>query len=528
MLIRRYTFLLGILLALTWTGCDKGFEELNENPLFPTEAQIGPLFNGVVESLRLGWDRQLFLHNEKLYDVTELAVVTAETFGNVEGGAEDVWSNYYNALKNARELERRFANPGEDPDVAVVAAAQLKILMAYKTFQITDLFGAIPYTEAGRAFDEDPILRPVYDEHEAIYKSLISDLFQAVETINIAGDNTPAGNNYLRYGSFDTFFGDDLGRWVQFGNSLLLRHLVRAYDKEPNYAAPLLDSLITGGATFIAANGDIVMSPREQGWTNQGVNWSFREHNKVRMGTTMWNYMRDSDGNVIDPRLEIFFEPNNAGDWVPFPQVPAANTPQSGGNPYSNARDNSYDNKGDGNIYSSVNYYLIRDELDIPEIIMTSAEVKFLLSEAFLRGMGVPKDVFIADFNYQLGMLESLEFWQNVVTGSSIWVNQPPLLSTSELFNVVNHPQYSFLMAENEDDQLDLIYAQRWIDAFRQPWEAFSLLRRTESIPREKGPNAFNRFKYPPSESVFNTDNYNEQVGRMGADANEVKVWWMR
>lgn len=238
--------------------------------------------------------------------------------------------------------------------------------------------------------------------------------------------------------------------------------------------------------------------------------------------------MRDSEGNVIDPRLEIFFEPNNAGDWVPFPQVPSGNTQQSGGNPYSNARDNSYDNKGDGNIYSSVNYYLIRDELDIPEIIMTSAEVKFLLSEAFLRGMGVPKDVFIADFNYQLGMLESMEFWQNVVTGSSIWVNQPPLLSTSELFNVVNHPQYSFLIAENEDDQLDLIYAQRWIDAFRQPWEAFSLLRRTESIPREKGPNAFNRFKYPPSESVFNTENYNEQVGRMGADANEVRVWWMR
>ncbi|MEM9819604.1 MAG: SusD/RagB family nutrient-binding outer membrane lipoprotein [Bacteroidota bacterium] len=524
--MKKYAILL-LLICLWIPSCDDGFEELNENPLFPTAAQDGPLFNGIIESLRLGWNRQLFLHNEKLYDITELAVVTAETFGNVEGGAEYVWSNYYSALKNARELERRFDSHGGDPDAPNLVRAQLKIIMAYKTFQITDFFGAIPYSEAGRAFDDNSILRPKYDEHESIYKSLIDDLIWASDMLTNSEGQTSSGEDFLSFGVFDTFFGNDRNRWAQFANSLLLRYLVRLYDKEPDYVASRISDLLTSGASFIVAEGDVLMHPREQGWTNQSVNWSFREHNKIRMGSNLWDYMRDDNGEVIDPRLYIFFEPNNSGQWIPFPQVPSDATPQSGGAPYSNARDNAYGNKGAGNIYSSVNYYLIRDELDIPEIIMTSAEVKFLLAEVFLRGIGVAADPFNADFNYQLGILESMEFWQNIMVNSTIWENKSPILTVADFFNVANHPKYSFFSASDDMTKLQLIYTQRWIDAFRQPWEAFSLARQSHLLPREKAPNRFFRFKYPPSESTFNTDNYNEQVSRMGGDENDVKLWWM-
>lgn len=515
-------------MLLTQTACDKGFEELNENPLLPTNAQDGAIFNSLVESLRLGWNRQLFLHNEKLYDVTELAVVTAETFGNLEGGAEDVWSNYYTALKNARELERRYATYQDDPEIPAIVNAQMKILMAYKTFQITDLFGDIPYSEAGRAFDKEVILRPKYDDHEEIYRSLIDDLTWASEILSTSGGSTTSGNNFLTYGGFETLFEDDKTKWVRFANSMLLRYLVRIYDKDPDYVAPRVKKLIESGAPFVSQGGDIVMSPRAQNWQNLGVNWSFREHNKVRLGTNIWNFMSDENGDVIDPRAFIFFEPNNKGEWVAFPQISDENTPQSGGNPYSNARDNAYDNKGDGNIYSSVNYYLIRDENDIPEILMTHAEIKFLLAEVFMRGIGVQADPSNANFNYQNGMLESLKFWQNTMLNSSIWTNRSPELSIADLFGVTSHPKYDISIINDDDEKLRRIYAQRWVDAFRQPWEAFSLLRQSNLVPREKPKNEFNRFKYPPSESVFNTENYNTQVVEMGGDENDVKLWWMK
>ncbi len=524
--ITKYILFFAVII-LTQSSCDKGFAELNENPLEPTTVKDGAIFNNLVQSLQLGWDRQLFLHNEKLYDVTELAVVTAATFGNTEGGTEEVWSNYYAALKNARELESRFATYEQDPEIPNIAHAQLKILMAYKTFQITDFFGDIPYSEAGRAFGENEILRPKYDDHKEIYKSLIEDLIWAAEILTTSGGSTALDNPFLSYGNFDTFLGNDRTRWTKFANSMLLRYLVRIYDKDPDYVAPIVKSMIDNGASFLGEGGDIVMSPMEQNWENLGVNWSFREHNKIRLGTNIWNFMNDNNGELIDPRALIFFEPNNDGEWVPFPQIPDADTPQSGGSPYSNARDASYENKGAGNIYASVNYYLIRDEVNIPEIIMTSAEVKFLLAEVFMRGIGVQADVFNANFNYQLGMLESLKFWQNIMLNSTIWEMRAPELSIAELFAVTSHPKYDISMVEDIDEQLEMIYSQRWVDAFRQPWEAFSLLRQANKVPREKPQNTFNRFKYPPTESIYNTDNYNAQIQKMGADENDVKLWWM-
>ena len=109
-----------------------------------------------------------------LYDITEQGVVTAQTFGNVDTGVEDIWSNYYTALKNARQLK---ANLDEltidDPEAADVVNAQIDILMAYKTFQMLDFFGDIPYSEAGQAFFEDGTARPKYDDARDIYLSLL-------------------------------------------------------------------------------------------------------------------------------------------------------------------------------------------------------------------------------------------------------------------------------------------------------------------------------------------------------------------
>jgi len=507
-------------------GCDKGFDDINTNPLAPSNVNFGAVFNSLVQSLQLGWNRQLFLHNEVLYDVTEQAVVTAKTFGNVDGGSEDVWSNYYTALKNANELYSRFDALTEDPRSADIVRAQLNVLMAYKTFQVTDLFGDIPYSEGGKTFAEDEIIRPVYDSQEDIYKSLIESLEEA-SIILSGGGETPIGAS-LRYGAFDTFLEDNTDRWVRFCNSILLRYLVRMYDADPEFAGPKVKDLIESGANFVTEGGDIVMSPAAQNWTNLGVNWSFREHNKVRMGSTIWNFMTDDDGEILDPRLRFFYEENNAGAWIAFPQNPTTDTPQSGGEPYSqDRRDANHADKGVDNIYSSVNFYLIRDELDVPEILITAAEVKFLQSEIFLRGIGVVADPFLATSRYQEGIITSINFWKGIVENSAIWVNKPPLPSAADAFILTTNPKYAMTFDGPTEANLRRIYEQRWVDSFRQPWEAFSLLRRTNLVPREREVNNFFRFQYPQSEVAFNTDNYETQIGKMGGDRTDIKIWWM-
>lgn len=526
--MKKYSSILLLSLIFSFTACDKGFEELNTNPLAPTEVNYEAIFNELCNSLRLGWNRQLFLHNEVLYDVTELGVVTAQTFGNVDAGAEDVWTNYYTALSNARRLKENLDQLSfNDLAAGELAKAQINILMAYKTFQVIDLFGSIPYSEAGQAYSESGIVRPVYDNEKDIYLSVLNDLIAASDFLINAGDKTEDGNPYLRFGSHDALFQDNLDRWTKFSNSLQLKYLLRIADREPSLVNDRIAHMLEQGYTFINPGEDVLMRPIAQGWSNEGLNWSFREHNKIRMGSTFWNFLTQ-DGEIIDPRLAIFCETNNADEWIPFPQVSTDNTAQSGGAPYDkDVRDNVYSNKGEGNIYSSFNFYLVRDEDNIPEIIMTAAEVKFLFAELFLRGIGTAKDESIANFRYQEGMLASMDFWQEQVQLCAIWENQPPLFSTGMMFDVTEHPKYKFVFGDDENNNLAKIYQQRWVDYFRQPWEAFNLLRQTELLPREKPLNQFYRFRYPQSESSFNSENYSQQVSAMGGDETNVKLWWM-
>ncbi|HQU57674.1 MAG TPA: hypothetical protein PLU64_00720, partial [Saprospiraceae bacterium] len=105
-----------ILSLLIASACEKDFEELNRNPFFPTQTDVGPLFNNVVSSLRLGWNEQFYLHNETLYGVTQQAALTAATFQNINIGTEEAWSNYYRALAHIREIELRFDEMEVEPE----------------------------------------------------------------------------------------------------------------------------------------------------------------------------------------------------------------------------------------------------------------------------------------------------------------------------------------------------------------------------------------------------------------------------
>ena len=60
------------------SSCEKDFNDMNKNPYYPTVTSVGPLFNKVVSSLQLGWDEQMYVHNEVLYKQTQLAALTAE------------------------------------------------------------------------------------------------------------------------------------------------------------------------------------------------------------------------------------------------------------------------------------------------------------------------------------------------------------------------------------------------------------------------------------------------------------------
>ena len=241
-----------------------------------------------------------------------------------------------------------------------------------------------------------------------------------------------------------------------------------------------------------------------------------------------------TDGSgIFDPRAYIFFETNNLNEWVPYPQLPEPGTPTAGGIPYDSHRDQdgAFQIKGETCIYSPFNYFIVRDEDFMPIPLITGSEVHFILAEAYFRGIGLPLDPSLADIEYMNGINSSIEWWMNVASNSRLpssgmkfpdMIEIPDTLGSSSVLKV-----FGSWEAGSDEEKLRFIYTQRWLDAFRQPWEAYALARRTGMTPREgENINHF-RMPYPPSEAEYNTANWADAISSQGGDTPEFKIWWI-
>jgi hypothetical protein len=524
--------ILFIFLILTATACTKDFEEINKNPFSPTQTDVPPLFNSVVSGLQLGWNEQLYINNERLYEVTQLSAKFAIGFDNVTIGTEEIWNSAYTGLGQMREIERRIEEKAESVPSETLnnIRAQLKVLMAYRIFRLTDFFGDIPFFDAGKGFQDLELLRVKFDSQEEIYKFLLEELKWVEDNIKPATEAfMEDGTPYATLGGFDNLLNNDMVLWRKFANSLRLRHAMRMVEKDPDFATPILKEIIENDLPVITQGEDVIMMPSQQDWRNDGVHWSFREHKRLRMGSNVWHQLSETDSSdgsgIYDPRAYIWFETNNANEWTAFPQNPDSDTPTEGGIPYQEHRDVSYNVKGVDNLYSPINYYLVRDWNDVPEVLLTAAESHYIKAEAYLRGLGVVMNPSNAEEEYLLGITSSITFWQGVAQNSAFWINKPEILTTGQIFAAANHPELDIFSADNK---LERVYKQRWLDNFRQPWEAYALMRRTNNqTPSEGNVIQHYRFAYPPSEAENNPDEWQAQVARMGADTKDVKVWWM-
>ena len=553
--------------ALAFSSCDRGFGEMNKNPMSPTGTDIGPLFNGVVSSLTWNSNEQFYLWNELFYAETELGALTSEAWGNTSIGVDAVWNNYYLTLANIHDIHDRLdemCETAEDIEIDDKVRAQLTVVEAFKTFKITDMFGDIPYSEAGYIwFNTTENRKPKYDGQDTIYKTLLNELVWARDVLSNGQAKTSLGNNYYSLGSYDVMYHNDYYKWAKVANSLILRHGLRMYDKDTEFAKPILTDAFNKPVVddyYYSGNGGFALWPQYLGSNFGDEGWAFREHKNLRMGETVFAQMSrptDSvDNRIFDPRVYIFFDTNNKtkeypnGAWRAYPQLRDANTPTEGGTPYSSARDKNYGFKGPACLYSPFNFYLIRDHVFVPQMMISAAEVSFIKAEMTARGI-VPGGLGMATEEFiRKGIELSFNFWLQLpiygtdATYKYIYPELQEILDGGDLYslssayasNIMNEMVYSNLdFTYDEKAYLELIYQQRWLDLFRQANEAWNLARRTKDTDATT-PTTINhsklvsyRLPYPQSEVTYNYDNYNEQVKKMEfGDTRQTKVWWMK
>ena len=518
-----------VALLLTVTSCKKDFESINEPWDQPSSASTPELFNSVVSSLPLTGGEQSVM-NSWIYPITQQATVVGNSYpyNNAIGA---LWENYYYTLGNVRLLEDRIAKSTDAASMNNMSA-MLKTIMAYKSFKMTNYFGSMPYKDAGYAGlsgeKGTQVYKAAYNTQEEIYTDILANLKWSV-------DNFSTSANQYSLGSYETLFKGDINSWIKFANSLRLYIAVTMYDKNTALATTHITEAL--GKPLLDTN--VGMWPSSiTGLTFQWREWSFSANCYLRFGSTMWNLMSanaNADGSgIFDPRAKIFYEPNNAGTWAAYPQNPTADTKVEGGTPYDIKRFTDWANKGSNNLYSPFNLYFEQDITTIPELILTKAQVHFIKAEVYNRGIGVAANAATAKTEYEAGIKSSVDMWKGIATNSAVWVINKPASATAtaaEMTALLAAPAVAYNTTD-APTALKQIYAQLWIDQFRQPWDAWTLKRRTGSLTPVSTTNttyyqtnygSFQRFVYPGSEQQYNGENW--KVASGGTDSESTKLW---
>jgi hypothetical protein len=528
--------ILSILIVIAVFGsCTKNFEKINTPWNGSPSASVQQLYIAFTSNLFLTYGDQATM-NSYWYPISQQGIVYTKPDYSYDGGPSDEWSNFYHNLSNYKAMMGIIAT-SHDSTIYTNVKAMMKTLKAYEAIKLSNFYGDMPYFLAGNATDHQPAdYSPPYDSQQSIYLACLNDLEWAVNNFNA---NDP---KQLSLGNGDLVLLNDIGHWTKFANSLRLRVALTIFDKDPADATPqiadafnkpLLSDSSDNVGLYPANIPNLDLGARE---------FSFGQECRLRMGTTMWQMMSSNnnlDGSgIFDPRCNIFFEPNNAGKWNPYPQNPTSST-TDGGDPYNKGiRDADWSNKnGNGtpptvNNYADFNYYWGRDK-NIPELFMTAAEVHFLKAEAYARGAGVTANPGTAQTEYYAGVTASVNFWTNQAINSAVWVVNKPtgLPDSTTMSNFLTNPVVAF----NPSTALKQIYAQEWVDMFRQPWEAWTLLRRTggqtpmdpnNSVYYTQTYGDYQRVQYPSSEQTYNNKNWlAELAGVGGKDMISTKIW---
>jgi Starch-binding associating with outer membrane len=519
-----------VLITVLASSCEKDFGDINKswdakvyNPTIPA------LYNSIASSMTAP-DGAGNIYTSWVYQNSQLAAMTAATGFRMDNFSAAYWNKYYNALANSRKIEELI---GTDANAANMnnIKAMTKVLVAYKTLTTTFIYGDMPYAEGGKAFiGGSDFFRPKYDSQAEIIKGAIAELKWAI-------DNLSTNASQATLGASETIFGNDVATWIKFANSLRLRYAVNISAKDAAYAASVITEALT--KPLLSPSDNLGIYPaKTPNYLNDRGGW-YRGNSYIRMGSTMFNAMSSNtneDGSgIFDLRCKIFFEPNRAGKWVPYPQAPTATTAAEIGNaapndPYDESRLKDYNVTGNY-LYSPLNFYYVVDKT-LPMLLITGSEVSFLKAEIYNRGLGAGADAAKAKAFYEEGISESVKFWYKTANGSSIWTSNKPAAAptASELENMLKAPQIAYASAPA--DALKQIYKQSWISLFHQPLEAWDLARRTNyatpSVPLNTTSPGYNVFKiiYPQSEIDGNNANW-KAVVTSGTDSPSTKPWFM-
>lgn len=521
---------LGLLLIIfAISSCTDGFEEFNKNPHAFNDLDPGVQMATIL--LDLSGNREEVWR----YDLGIASPMVQHLGGSwwtQHGGQYRVverthwyslWETQYpREIKNIVDLVART----KDEPLYHNTYHAARILKVYIFSRLTDLYGDIPYSEAGKGFTEQ-ILQPRYDKQEDIYADFFVELEQAIAGLN---SSLPGVRG-------DLFYNGDVEKWKKFGNALRMRLGFRLTKVDIGEAQNQVVAAINNGV--MASNNDMAMM-RHAPFAFQGGGVENRGNGRSQVfkatdnseGYRLVNTLVDFMKNTNDPRLTRY-----AGTYLGvvggvYGQDVTAYL-QMGLSPgamwWNQWSDfgNLYDENDEWIAYVSHTFKHMQPSkyvaaLDAPFFHFTYAESELLKAEAVIRGW-IGGD---AGAHFHNALRASCQH-------TSLYPGAPAI-TEPEIADFIDANPFP----ANFDDQMRVIHEQMWVNFYLNGAEAYANYRRTgypELVPfttlewytSGTGGVMPRRFFYPEFEAINNPVNYQEALSRLGGTDDWLKrVWW--
>ena len=393
-----------------------------------------------------------------------------------------------------------------------------KILRVATMHRIADQYGPLVYSNFGSKTGSEP------ESLKEAYYHFFEDLEEGIQLIEDFVDKNPDIESYYK---FDLLTATrTYNEWLRFANSLRLRLAIRVSDVDSAKAAEQIKKCTDSDIGFLEPEIHMIAVTT----VGSGYNNPLGEINKA------WNeaYINASMESFLvgynDPRLPKYFEKatgSSEGQYL-FDIKGTYKGIRQG----INVSHGNYTGHSKSTITQSTN-----------AILMTPAEVCFLLAEAALKGYittGSAKDY------YEEGIRASLSQWgvgnqsdtylESEATPSDFKDAFDSRFDVKAMTNIT--PKWN--EADTYERKLERIITQKWIACYPEGVEAWSEQRRT-GYPKlfkvyENNSNGtidtdimIRRIPFPAALQSDNPEQYNKLLELLGGPNNGgTRLWWQR
>ena len=509
-----YIVLTPVLLA--FSGCTADFEEINTDKNRVTTESYVPVYSLSRAQLEYSGNSD-FSYDTWRVNIIYAAMMTqqlanASWYAGDKYVQNDAWANasfdvaYNDQVKYIVDLMELIK---DDPLYAnLYQIARINRVMIFH--RLTDLYGDIPYSEAGLAYHEG-IYTPKYDTQQDIYMDMLNELDEAAAALDPAGDVPGSGD--LIYGAAAA----PIAQWQKFAYSLMLRLAMRISEVDDAAAKTWVERAVAGGVFTSNADNAFILHDANGGRTTVNRNsnilsgeWNATNTGEVFLSKTFVDFLQDNN----DPRLQMFSRVLSTGDTDPANQVGLPNGLDQDAGDYDVSTDTNFP----GDI---TNYSTIREDVFLslsgPTFVLNYAQVELLLAEAVLKGYNVGGT---AAAHYNAGVTAAMEFLAQYNSIATIPSADIDAYLAANPFSTANGEE--------------MIGEQYWVASFLDWYEVWSNWRRTgfpvltpvDYPTGATGGVIPRRMLYPAHEAANNPTNYELAIEHQGTNSFLTKVWW--